>query len=62
MLKDLAKSVLVVLKLHNDYKGMIKDVLFNVINDIVEEMEVDARSKAILLVLLYSTRKERDSL
>ena len=62
MLKDLPKSVLVVLRLHNDYEGTTKDVLFNVIQDIVEEMEVDVRSEANSSVLIYSTGKARNSL
>ena len=62
MLKDLPKSVLVVLKLHNDYEGTTKDVLFNVTQDIVEEMEVKVRSEANFSVLLYSMGKARNSL
>ena len=62
MLKDLPKSVLVVLKLHNNYERTTKDVLFNIIQDVVEEMEVDVRSEANFFVLLYSTGKERNSL
>lgn len=62
LLKDLLKSVSVVLKLHNDYEGMTKDVLFNAIQDIVEEMEVDVRIEANYSVLLFTTGKVRNTL
>ncbi|XP_067020202.1 uncharacterized protein [Acropora muricata] len=57
LLKDLPKSVSVILKLHNDYAAMTKDVLFNVIQDVVEAMEIDVRSEANFSVLLFSTGK-----
>ena len=44
LLRDIPKSVSVVLKLHNNYEGKTKDVLLNAIQDVVEEMEVDVRS------------------
>ena len=52
----------VVLKLHNNYEGKTKDVLFNAIQDVVEEMEVDVRSKANFSVLLLTTGKVRNTL
>ena len=57
LLKDLPKSVSVILKLHNDYAAMTNDVLFNVIQDVVEAMEIDVRSEANFSVLLFSTGK-----
>lgn len=47
LLKDIPKSVSVVLKLHNNYEGKTKDVLFNAIQDVAEEMEVDVRVRPI---------------
>ena len=60
--KDIPKSVSVVLKLHNNYEGKTKDVLFNAIQDVVEEMEVDVRSKANFSALLLTTGKVRNTL
>lgn len=62
LLKDIPKSVSVVLKLHNNYKGKTKDVLFNAIQDVAEEMEVDVRSKANFSALLLTTGKVRNTL
>ena len=62
LLKDIPKSVSVVLKLHNNYEGKTKNVLFNAIQDVVEEMEVDVRSKANFSVLLLTTGKVRNTL
>ena len=62
LLKDLPKSVSVILKLHNDYEEMTKDVLFNAIQDVVEEMVVDVRSEANFSVLLFTTGKVRNRL
>ena len=62
LLKDIPKSVSVVLKLHNNYEGKTKDVLFNAIQDVVEEMEVDVRSKANFSALLLTTGKVRNTL
>ncbi|PFX13601.1 hypothetical protein AWC38_SpisGene22299 [Stylophora pistillata] len=54
--KDLPRSISVVLKLHNDYQRMTKDVLFNAVQDVVEEMKVDVRSEASFSVL-FTTGK-----
>lgn len=62
LLKDIPKSVSVVLKLHNNYKGKTKDVLFNAIQDVAEEMEVDVRGKANFSALLLTTGKVRNTL
>ena len=62
LLKDIPKSVSVVLKLHNNHEGKTKDVLFNAIQDVAEEMEVDVRSKANFSALLLTTRKVRNTL
>ena len=62
LLKDIPKSVSVVLKLHNNYEGKTKDVLLNTIQDVVEEMEVDVRSKANFSALLLKTGKVRNKL
>ena len=62
LLKDIPKSVSVVLKLHNNYEGKTKDVLLNAIQDVVEEMEVDVRSKANFSALLLKTGKVRNKL
>lgn len=62
LLKDLPKSVSVILKLYNDYEEMTKDVLFNAIQDVVEEMVVDVRSEANFSVLLFTTGKVRNRL
>lgn len=62
LLKDIPKSVSVVLKLHHNYEGKTKDVLFNAIQDVAEEMEVDVRSKANFSALLLTTRKVRNTL
>ena len=62
LLKDIPKSVSVVLKLHNNYKGKTKDVLFNAIQDVAEEMEVDVRGKANFSALLLTTGNVRNTL
>lgn len=62
LLKDIPKSVSVVLKLHNNYKGKTKDVLFNAIQDVAKEMEVEVRSKANFSALLLTTGKVRNTL
>lgn len=45
LLREVPKSVSVVLKLHHDYKQMTKDTLFSAIQDVVEEMGLDVRGE-----------------
>lgn len=60
LMREVPKSVSVVLKLHCDYQHMTKDALFSTIQDVVEEMGLDVRSEANFSVLLFTTGKVRN--
>ena len=57
LLNESRKSVGVLLKLHKAFQGMIKDPLFEEIEEIVQNLQLDPRSEVNFATLLYSTRK-----
>ena len=57
LLAEVPKSISVIIKLHNDFKNMMIDPLFDQIQTFMTTTKLDVRSEINLAALLYATGK-----